>query len=300
MKRKRLIAAFPLLCLVIITAGCGGTDVIAAEDIRDELVKAINMGNLETYRMDMNMNSVMNMNIPNDEFGEGTMSTSMVATGVVDYEDLNMIMEMSMTTDMPSLSDAMESMEMAVYLISGVYYMKMDIPSEGESWLKFDIPEEYWEDYKDQMDQMAQQIDLMEYADVELLGTEAVNGIECYVLDIKTDFASLYEAMLQQLEIGNTIPNEFPLLSLEDIITDYSYKSWISKDEYFLMKYEMSYTMTMDSESMGLPPEEAFAMTMEMDATVVISNHNQPVSIELPPEALNAEEVPMLNSDSWY
>lgn len=299
MRMKRLLAALTLLCLIILPAGCSGVDVMAAEDIRDELVQAMYMGNIETYNIDMNMNTSMDMNIPNDEFGEGPISTSMVATGVVDYENFDMMMQMSMTTGMLSQPHAPKPMEMAHYLISGVYYMKTDIPSEGEAWLKYDIPEEYWEDYSNQIDQMEQQIDLLEYADVELLGTEIVNGIECYVLDVQADFAKFFEAMLQQPEIGSILADdEYP--SFEEFISDYSYTSWISKDEYFLIKYETSYRLDMDSESMGLPPEETFDMSMEMEATAVISNHNQPVSIELPAEALNAEEVPMFDSDNWY
>jgi len=295
---KRLLAALLLLCLSVLPAGCSGVDVLAAEDIRDELVQSMHMGNVETYHIDMTMNTSMNMSTPDGELGEETIAVTMLAAGVVDSKNLEMMMEMWVTTDMLSQSDVPDSMMMAQYLISDVYYVKTDIPPEGEAWFRYDIPVEFLQGYRSQIDQMEQQIDLLEYADVELLGTEMVNGIECYVLDVQADFAKLYDTMLQQPEIGNMIvDDEYP--TFDEFITDYSYKSWVSKDEHFLIKYESGYRMHMTSESMGLPHEEAFDMTMEAEATVVLSNHNQPVSIELPPEALSAEEMSLLNGDTW-
>jgi len=295
---KRLLAALSLLCLSVLPVGCSGVDVLAAEDIRDELVQSMHMGNIETYHIDMTMNTSVHMSIPNEELGEGPISTTIVAAGVVDNKNLEMMMEMWVTTDMLSQSDVPDSMVMAQYLISDVYYVKTDMPSEGETWLRYDIPEEFLQGYRSQMGQMEQQIDLLEYADVELLGTEMVNGIECYVLDVQADFAKLFDAMLQQPEIGNMIlDDEYP--AFDEFITDYSYKSWVSKDEHFLIKCESGYRMHINSESMGLPPQEAFDMTMEAEATVVLSNHNQPVCIQLPPEALGAEEASLLNSDTW-
>jgi hypothetical protein len=64
---------------------------------------------------------------------------------------------------------------------------------------------------------------------------------------------------------------------------------WIAKDSLFLMKDEMEMRMVVSSEAVKLPlGEEEFEMIIDTEASSTHHNYNQPVSIELPPEAKEA------------
>ena len=82
-------------------------------------------------------------------------------------------------------------MRMEMYVLDGWVYMKMaapDVPSPMSGWMKFQVPAGYWED----QDVAAQQLDLLESTfEVELLGTDVVDGIECYKLRVTPDLEKL-------------------------------------------------------------------------------------------------------------
>ena len=68
-----------------------------------------------------------------------------------------------------------------------------------------------------------------------------------------------------------------------------SVKEWVAKDTYFIMKVEIEMDTELTPEEMGYPGEEG-EMSLEASWTIVVSNYNQPISIELPPEAETAIE----------
>ena len=82
------------------------------------------------------------------------------------------------------------------------------------------------------------------------------------------------------------IPEEFT----KDIFSSYSVKQWIAKDDYFIMKVELDAVMKSTPEIMAYMGEEG---EMSIDITIVFLayNFNQPITIELPPEAENAIEM---------
>ncbi len=56
-----------------------------------------------------------------------------------------------------------------------------------------------------------------------------------------------------------------------------------------LVKTEMDLAMEMSSDAMGVPETDGeFAFDIEMYMDMTIYDYNQPVSIELPPEAEDA------------
>ena len=85
--------------------------------------------------------------------------------------------------------------------------------------------------------------------------------------------------------IAPTIPEDF----LHDIFQNFSIKHWIAKDTYFIMKIEIDMITELTPEVQEYFGEEG---TISMDTSLVFRayKYNQPVSIELPPEAEEATE----------
>ena len=196
-----------------------------------------------------------------------------------------------MTLDLPlEEGGPMEiEMEMDQYVVAEVVYMRMTMPELPTTWVKQDLPPGYWEE----MSEIEQGIELLEFAQAELLGMEQVGGTNCYLLKVEPEIEKLWEAMMQQPGMGELMGGE--IVDLEEIVESFLMRMWIAKNTFFPMKDEMRMTMFMSSEAMDLPPEEEeFEMTMEMETTSIYRNHNQPVSIELPAEAAGAVEMPFL------
>jgi len=123
-----------------------------------------------------------------------------------------------------------------------------------------------------------------------LLGSDKVDGTECYVLAVTPSLEKLW-AMVQMGGAAEQFP---PGLDLEQLVTGFSVRQWVAKDTFFTRKASISMTMVLTPESLGVPPEQAedFDGTANIAMTFFMHHINQPVTITLPPGAEEAEEVP--------
>jgi hypothetical protein len=175
----------------------------------------------------------------------------------------------------------------AIYLIGGMVYMLMEIPEMEPMWIKSEMPEGYWEE----MSQVQTQIELLEVAQVEVIGSERIGGIDCYVLQVTPDLEQLWQMVMQQAEMAGEMPDVTGEL-LQEMFRSFSVEQWVAKDTYFLAKVEIDMAMELTPEAMGFPGEEGI-MTMDIAMSILTYNYNQPVSIVLPPEAEEAIEMTM-------
>jgi hypothetical protein len=139
-------------------------------------------------------------------------------------------------------------------------------------------------------------MELLEVVQVKVIGSEKIRGVDCYVLQLTPDMEQLWQLAMQQSgATGETLPDvgeEF----LQEVFKNFSIKQWVAKDTYFLTKAEIYMAMELTPEALGYPEEEGL-VTMDITMDLLAYNYNQPVSIELPPEAEEAVEVPMYASE---
>jgi len=206
-------------------------------------------------------------------------------SGALDPGNEQMMMDITVNMAVPE-EDEIE-MEMEMYLIGDMMYMMMDVPEMGPMWMKSEMPEGTWEE----MSQVESQIELLEVAQVKVIGSEKVRGVDCYVLELTPDAEQLWQLVRQQTGVtGEGMPDvaeEF----LQEMFRGFSVKQWIAKDTYFLTKAEMDMAVELTPEAMGSPGEEG-VFTMDIAMILLAYNYNQPVSIVLPPEAEEAVEMP--------
>ena len=286
MKAKTLVVVLLLAVLLLSGSACGGGPLVGilAEEIRDEAIAA--EAELDTCQFDMDM--TMDMRIVMD--GE-TFDSAMVmdAEGAIDKQNEEMYMDMTMIMEMTGEEDM--EMSMALYIVEDWMYVGQEMPGEPATWLKMLMPEGMWEQISEQYDIVAQQVDILLDVEVQLVGTETVDGTECYVLEVIPSMEKLW-ALMQLAGAEEGLP---PGLDFEELITDFSIRQWIAKDTYFTLKTTVERTMVFTPESLGIPPELAgeFDATADMAITITMHHINEPVTIELPPEAADAEEIPM-------
>ena len=262
------------LVMVLSLAAC------AKEPSAQEIVNGVieSLDDIRTYQFDMDMT----LDIAGEAEGEVFEGTMVIdSSGASDFENRQMRMDVTINVAVPG-EDEIE-MAMAMYLIGDMMYTMMEIPEMGPMWIKSEMPEGYWEE----MSQVEPQIELLEAAQVEVIGSERVGGIDCYVLQLTPDLEQLWQIVMQQAEVtGGEMPDVTEEL-LEEVFRSFSVKQWVAKDTYFLTKAEINMAVELTPEAMGSPEEEG-VVTMDMAVGLLAYNYNQPVSIELPPEAEEA------------
>ena len=278
---KKVMSILLTLAMVSSFTACfGGGELPSAEDILDRVVAS--SSDVATYRCDLDVTISMALEGEGEEF-EATMVTT---TGsVVDLPGKQMEMDMTMgilVTDEDEMEVGLE-----MYLVDGVAYMLMDDGDSLDMWLKAEVPEEYWAE----IDQIASQTELLGLAQIEVVGVEKVGGVDCYVVQISADAEQLWQMMAEQPGMMDEMDTEMEQL-FQEIAFGCSAKQWIAQDTYFLVKSEMGLSFEIDAEDWGIPVEEGGSISMVLTMDMQCYDYNQPVVIDLPPEAEEAIEVP--------
>ena len=282
---KKIVPMALVLVVVFSFVACAG------EPSAQEIVSGVigSLDDISTYQFDMDMT----MEAAGEAEGEAfEMTMTMGISGALDVENRQVGLDMTMNTALPGEDEMDIVMEM--YLIGNMAYMMMDEPETGPMWMKQEISETDWEELSEQLsEQIAMtepQIELLQTAQVKVIGSEKVRGVDCYVLQLTPDMEQLWQLVMQQTAVAGEemlpdVAEEF----LQEMFRSFSVKQWVAKDTYFLTKTKIDMAMELTAEAMGFPEEGE--ITMDIGMIYLEYNHNQPVSIVLPPEAEEAAEM---------
>jgi hypothetical protein len=276
--RNIIIAVFLALVVALSLASC--TKEPSAGEIVDSAILA--QEGIETYQFELDMT----MNTTGEAGGETIeQMVTMNTDGVLDMENqqIKFIMAVDATDEGAGGLEA--------YITDGMMYSKAGVAGEEAMWTKGEIPPGGWEMLQAVSGYDSYQ-ELLKTAQVEVTGSEKVKGVDCYVLKLAPDMAQLYQTASNPsggMGAGGRMP-PIPDELVEDIFSSYSVKTWIAKDDYFLMKVELDVAMESTPEVMDYMGE---AGEMSIDITIVFLAYdfNEPVTIELPPEAEDAIEM---------
>ena len=212
------------------------------------------------------------------------MDIDMDIYGLVDYADREMYIDMSMSmTGLPQAPQAMPG-RMEIYILRNqTMYMALYKPSGEAQWIKYRIPDEEWNRMFTPIN--ASFTELAQASQLEYIGTETVNGVECYIIEFKPTPEGL--AKYVQSIMGPQAPQMGMPYNISQMIKEglkeITIKMWISKDDYTIRKQDLSMKLSMT----------IMGVTANMDMKMLaLTNWNIPVEIELPPEAQQAVEAP--------
>jgi hypothetical protein len=292
LKKVLVFSLALMLCFSLV--GCAENEgPLTSEQIDQIITEAVNgLAEAETYKFDMDLSLSMEAIGGTDP---GTMSMSANATGAIDNVNEEMYMLMDMTMNMPEQGG--QEMGMDMYIVGEWVYVRMSIPGLGEQWMKMALTPEMWEMQK----QTEQQMELLETAmRIELVGSESVDGVDCYVFEITPDMGKLAGYLAGTLGMQGLSSEEMGAFGwlfgdlFEDLFKELSIKEWIAKDSSLFVKAEVHMAIEVSPEDVGATAEDFEKLTMDMDIGMAAHDYNEPVSIELPPEALDALEIPAL------
>jgi hypothetical protein len=277
-KTARLILALSLaLVLSLAVIGC---DRGLPQDEIDRIIDNVTSAQSDTMKMDMDMDVTMTVK---GGASPGQMTMTGTGSGVMDMVNHKMQMAMDMSMDIPEMG--VQAFATESYLVGEWMYTSFEIPELGEQWLKTALTPDVWE----QQNQLAQQIEFLKTAvKVKSLPDEAVDGTNCYVFEVEPSLEALGDLLSQQ---SSVIGMDFSQLDLADLFKEMRIKEWIAQDSYQVLKSEVYIQMQIKPADVGASEADFDTMVMDMNIAVRLYDYNQPVSIELPAEALDAQEI---------
>ena len=283
MKRLMLSAVAMLALLPAILTGCAEGEMSEA-DI-EKMVEEIVAANyaVETSTFELSMEAEIHV-----EGNEAVAATLIGAgTGVTDSPNRQMHMVMNMTITAAG-EDAID-MPVEYFLVDGWMYINMTVPGEGEQWLKMQMPDDMWEE----QNQAQQQIDMLRTAEeVNFLGFEEVNGVDCYVVEVVPDLATLQQMMSEmQGQLSQFGDIDLSAMDLGQMLKQVSVTQYVAMDSYLFMRTDQHMVMEVTPEAMGLPEGEFDRITEDVTTVMVFRDYNEPVTIQLPQAALAATQM---------
>jgi hypothetical protein len=270
-----LVLSFSLVAFV----GCKS---LSQEEINQIIDGAI-AASYDTVSFDIEM--PMTMKIKGGE-DAGTITVAMNGIGATDI--VNQAMQMTMDMEMNVMEQSQE-INAAIYILDGWMYTGATVPGYSEQWLKMELTEEMWQ----QQGEVDQYVELLATAiEVKYKGTETVNVVECYVLEVEPDMDALQELLSQSPASGMGLV-DLSNLDVAQLYKELTVKEWLAKDSYRLQRVEVKLVMEMSPEDVGEAGDAFDKITVDMDMGMRFYAYDQPFSVVLPPEALNAEEMPI-------
>ncbi len=267
------------LVAVLALSACAGDP--PTEEIIESMIEA--MRAVDSYQYE----GSLTFEGSGEEAGEPIVSSmAMDISGSLDLAGRQMqadfVVEASISGEDPDIQE----IELAIYLVDDVMYMHTQIPLLGNMsmWLKSDVPEGYW----DAANTIEPQLELVETAQVTLIGSEKVGSVDCYVLELVPDMEQLWEAMMAQGQAaGESAWPEMPIGEDMLEVDSFSARQWVAKDTFYLMKAEMTMAMSAPLGTTGVSGAVS-DVDVEMSVSMTMHDYNRPVSIELPEEAEDA------------
>ncbi len=281
---KKILAISLVLAVVLSFTTCAKEP--SSQEIIDGVIESFD--NIRTYQFELDM-TMYAVGEAEGEAHEQTMT--MDNRGTLDLENVQLEADLNLNTNIVAPVEEEIEMGVEMYIIDGMMYAKPEAPGEEPTWMKSELPAEGWEIHKG-LSGLENYKELLATAQLEVIGSEKVKGVDCYVLEVTPDLGQLYQTVINPTGVSGTEAMLLPTVPeelLEEMFLSFSVKQWVAKDTYFLMKAEIDVSMETTPELMDYLGEEG-ETSIDITLIFLAYNYNQPVSIVLPPEAEEATE----------
>jgi hypothetical protein len=239
---------------------------------------------IKTFKFDMEFIMVFG----SDSAGQiNSMNMKQSGTAAIDIPDKKMAMTMNMVMDMPDKNQ--QNMTADIYTSDHWLYMKANVPGMGDQWTKMELTDEVWE----KQSQISNMTDFLKSPiNLELIDSEKVRDIDCYVVNITPDQETLAKWMTEQSQNGQNGLN-MNNQNLSQSFNNFILKEWISKDNFFPVRMQIMMEFDNNSGSPEATPNSLsqMKMKMNMNSTIDYYDFNKTLTIQLPAEALNAQDI---------
>jgi hypothetical protein len=273
-----LTGPYPINPLRVASQGAGR----AARELSDASHSAVEK--LTTLKIEMDSSMVFEAS-GGSQPGKVILEQKMA--GSVDTLARKTAMNMNITLDFPS--QGKENMAVEMYITEGWVYVKANIMSgSGDQWIKARITDEEWA----QQSGISNMSELMQTASgIEISGSETVKGLDCHVLDITPDMSSLGRWLQEQLQSSQS-GLDLSQADLAETFKKVSVKEWVAKNSKLPIQEQVAVISELTSGDLGMDDGAFDKMTIDINVITNYYDFGQPVTVAVPQEAQNAQEIP--------
>lgn len=268
---KKIMATFLVLVMALLLLVACAEELPSPQEIVDGVIGAQN--NVLTCEVEMDMIA----KIPAEDY-----SSTQSFSGALDSNSREMRMEINQ-----------DDMGEVYYLIDDIVYLGDVWEEEIEWWFTDTASEEDWEEVRRSFirdSQIQLQIELLKTTQIDVIGSESVKDVDCYLLQLTPDVEQLWSLVLLHPSVSFIVYDyDTPTKeALQEMFPSFSVKQWVAKDTHYLTRAEVNITLELTPENIGWP-DEIGEIKVDTTMSLLVYNHNQPVSIVLPPEAEELE-----------
>ena len=278
-----------LVCLIVFAMNSAESQTDEIEQIKQNVVAAA--ADVETYFE--TTETIFTTKIINDSITNETVSITVT----------NMLFNQSIpayakTVVVEDQKDGIqENASSESYFLDGTLYIRLE-----DNWSSL-TPEEGFT--VDDANDLIQNSVIIQNASLVLMGTETLDGVEYYKLNVVPEEsvlslvvgAQLASALIQS-PLSLNITDLFNLgvtLAYDEDITNSDtlvWTAWIGKDNSLLKRFAYEFNTTITAEKLDLADEMPnFSLKIDNAFLAEYSNYDQPVKIILPEEAKEAPKV---------
>jgi len=272
---KRVAAIGMLILTIMVTVLTGCTDEELTQEEIEQLVNDVLVTNAEvkTCKFDMDTFTTIET-IGGSDSGEGVMTGH--GFGAIDSVNKRMQLVLNMDISVPERDK--QTMSIESHIDGGWMYVTMNLPEEEEKQVKMQMPDDMW----DKQSQLEQQSRLLRTAEeIVSLGSGSVDGTSCYLVEIvpAADFLDEFLSQIEMPEIEGVEPLD---LNFRDLVKEMSFKQWIAKDSYLILRSATQVLMEFVPEDVGATEDDFEKITINQTSEMSFYDFNEVVSIEIP------------------
>ncbi|MFZ2470341.1 MAG: DUF6612 family protein [Methanothrix sp.] len=280
-----------LLALVLLLCSCGAlgqTNNTSFDELMTSALQSLVVDSsvrLESYRFSMNMEQKVDLvNVTSGDAQK--LYTRSLGYGMANMTDRSLKLSMAALTYAKDDEDNTSAIALEEYLINDTLYLKVD-----GNWTVMNMPGVV--DTWSQQNTMTQQLEMFNKSHLSLIGSEKVEGVDCYKVRAEMDMGTMAD------QLSGDVTSLVPMQSMNftelfgNMVLDVHY--WITKDTHLLKKTDVVETFTVTPQSLGLQANESGDQEMRVNSEVsmLFEGFNECVNIKLPVEAEKAQPFPL-------
>jgi hypothetical protein len=271
-----------LAIIVVALSGCTEKGP-SSEELKGMLANSV--ANLDSYRFETEAGQ--NVHIRNTSANATDANATSVVISSKGQGSVNLTArEMVITSNVTLISDSegnMTPVKTETYFINDTIYMLID-----QNWTKLQLPNS--EDLWGRQNVVVHQVELLNNFKINLAGSEKIDGVDCYKIDVEPDIETFSTVLSEQM--GSSLPLEYMNVSELFRSSNIKWTSWITKDAHYLKRNDLQMDVTVTPEVMGLTDKtESFEMKINLNSVTTYRDFNANIRVAIPPEAARAQPL---------
>ncbi|MCX6676508.1 MAG: hypothetical protein NTU95_01005 [Methanothrix sp.] len=278
-----LLALALLLCSF---AALGQTNRTSFDELNASALQSLVLDSsawLESYRFSIEMEQ--KIDLVNSSSGDAQkLYARSFGYGRANMTNRALKLSMAALTYAKGDEDNTSAIALEEYFINDTLYLKVD-----GNWTAMKMPAvaDAWS----QQNTMTQQLKMFNQSRLSLIGSEMVEGQDCYKVRAKMNMSSVADLLSE--EATSLVPIESMNYTelFRNMSLDVYY--WISKDTHLLKKTDVVEVFSVAPPSLGLQANESMEMRINSEIFMLFEGFNESANIKLPAEAKKAQPFPM-------